>query len=135
MRKTLVLLALMLSASVVMAQEITGKIIAVETENTQILLRTSKNGSLEMLRYGVKLDKAPFELSQKKAAPAFPAAGGLTVDDAAISVTYPDGRLNTERSFWWGDGRSFKGEYLEQEGMDLEMCKMFDSAVFYIEAL
>lgn len=98
MRKTLVLLALMLSASVVMAQEITGKIIAVETENTQILLRTGKNGSLEMLRYGVKLDKAPFELSQKKAAPAFPAAGGLTVDDAAISVTYPDGRLNTELS-------------------------------------
>ena len=42
--------------------------------------------------------------------------------------------LNTERSVWWGDGKSYKGEFLEQEGMDLKMRKMFDSAVFYIEA-
>ena len=72
------------------------RLIAIETENTQLLLRTTDKGQLQQLRYGRKLDTAPFLDSGKRAADAFPVAGGLTQDAAALAVTYPDGSLNTE---------------------------------------
>lgn len=76
--------------------QVQPQLVSIETDNTQLLLRTTQNGSLEMLRYGLKLDTAPFLNSGKKAVPAFPVSGGLTLDDTALSVTYADGSLNTE---------------------------------------
>ena len=112
MKKTLFLIALICMAvapganarkkpqvkqhTVVEVPEVQPRLIPIETENTQLLLRTTKKGQLQQLRYGVKLDTAPFESTRKRAHDAFPVAGGYTRDDVALSVTYPDGNLNTE---------------------------------------
>ena len=50
------------------------------------------------------------------------------------SRTYKVTELNTENSYWWGNGGRYKGGYLMSEGLDLEFRRMFDSAVFYLEA-
>ncbi|MBQ9410693.1 MAG: alpha-galactosidase [Bacteroidales bacterium] len=76
--------------------EVQPQLISIETANTQLLLRTTAKGQLEQLRYGLKLDTAPFANSGKRAAVAFPTAGGFTQDNTALAVTYPDGGLNTE---------------------------------------
>ena len=106
MRKVLSLLTILLAVAPFMAGArkkpvppkplLPPQLIAVETDNTQMLLKVSDKGALEMLRYGLRLDPAAFENSSRKAAPAFPVTGGLTLDDTALSVTYPDGGLNTE---------------------------------------
>jgi alpha-galactosidase len=82
--------------TVVAVPQVQPQLISVETNNTQLLLRATEKGELQQLRYGVKLNTAPFENSGKKTAPAFPTAGGFTKDDAALAVTYADGSLNTE---------------------------------------
>ena len=50
------------------------------------------------------------------------------------SRTYKVTELNAENSYWWGNGGRYDGDYLMTEGMDLEFRRMFDSAVFYLEA-
>lgn len=112
MKKTLFLIALICMAvapganarkkpqvkqhTVVEVPKVQPQLIAIETENTQLLLKTTDKGQLQQLRYGRKLDTAPFKSSRKLAANVFPAAGGLTADATALAVTYPDGSLNTE---------------------------------------
>ena len=76
--------------------QVQPQLISVETANTQLLLRTTQKGELQQLRYGKKLDTAPFINSGKQTAPAFPTAGGNTQEDVALAVTYADGSLNTE---------------------------------------
>lgn len=82
--------------TVVAVPEVQPQLIAIETDNTQLLLRTTSKGQLQQVRYGVKLDTAPFMNSRKAVADVYPTAGGYTADAAALSVTYPDGSLNTE---------------------------------------
>ena len=82
--------------TVVEIPKVQPQLIAIETDDTQLLLRTTELGSLQQLRYGKKLDTAPFQNSGKFAPLAFPSAGGLTQDATALAVTYPDGSLNTE---------------------------------------
>ena len=112
MKKTIFLIALICMAAapganarkkpqvkqhtVVEIPKVQPQLIAVETENTQLLLRTTDKGQLQQLRYGVKLDLAPFRNSRKHAANVFPAAGGYTADATALAVTYPGGSVNTE---------------------------------------
>lgn len=82
--------------TVVAVPDVQPQLIAIETDNTQLLLRTTSKGQLQQVRYGVKLDTAPFLNSRKAVADAYPAAGGFTRDNTALAVTYPDGSLNTE---------------------------------------
>lgn len=42
--------------------------------------------------------------------------------------------LNVEKSNFWGNGKVFSGQYLINEGINPELEKMYESAVFYIEA-
>ena len=92
MKKTLFLIALICMAAtpganarkkpqvkqhtVVEVPKVQPQLIEIETENTQLLLKTTDKGQLQQLRYGRKLDTAPFKSSRKLAANVFPAAGG-----------------------------------------------------------
>lgn len=42
--------------------------------------------------------------------------------------------LNVEKSCWWGDGKSFSGDFLMNQGMNPQLRKIYDSAIFLIEA-
>ena len=42
--------------------------------------------------------------------------------------------LNTDKSCWWGDGGIYEADYLMGNGMDLKQYKMYDSAIFLLEA-
>ena len=81
------------------------ELISIETANTQLLLCTTGKGELRQVRYGVKLDTAPFEKSRKRKADAFPVVGGYTENASALGVRYADGNLNTEL-YVAGVGRS-----------------------------
>ena len=82
--------------TVVAVPKVQPQLISIETESTQLILRTTEEGRLQQLRYGEKLDTAPFLDSKKRTADAFPVAGGFTSDVNALAVTYQDGNLNTE---------------------------------------
>lgn len=41
---------------------------------------------------------------------------------------------NVEKSCWWGSGKSFEGSFLMNHGLNPDMKKVYDSAVFLIEA-
>ena len=47
---------------------------------------------------------------------------------------YRISELNVGKSCFWGNGRSFTGSYLASHGLNLNMEKVYSSAVFYIEA-
>lgn len=47
---------------------------------------------------------------------------------------YRISELNVGKSCFWGNGRTFTGSYLASHGLNLNMEKVYSSAVFYIEA-
>ncbi len=42
--------------------------------------------------------------------------------------------LNVDKSCWWGSGKSFTGAFLMNNGMNNNLRKIYDSAVFLLEA-
>ena len=42
--------------------------------------------------------------------------------------------LNVTKSSFWGSGKVFKGDYLINAGINPKLVKIYDSAVFYLEA-
>lgn len=42
--------------------------------------------------------------------------------------------LNVKKSSFWGSGSTFKGDYLIESGLNPKLVKIYDSAVFYLEA-
>lgn len=42
--------------------------------------------------------------------------------------------LNVGKSCFWGNGKTFPGEYLSSHGLNPKLVKIYDSAVFYLEA-
>lgn len=43
--------------------------------------------------------------------------------------------LNVDKSNYWGNGKTFTGQYLINEGLNPKLEKMYESAVFYIECI
>lgn len=48
--------------------------------------------------------------------------------------SYKVTELNTDDSCFWGDGRTFAGSYLKNHGMNMNLEKIYSSAVFYLES-
>ena len=90
---------------VVEIPQVKPELVSIETAHTQLLLKVTEKGELRQVRYGVKLDTAPFEKSRKRKADAFPVVGGYTENASALGVRYADGNLNTEL-YVAGVGRS-----------------------------
>ena len=42
--------------------------------------------------------------------------------------------LNVKKSSFWGSGNTFKGDYLIECGLNPKLVKIYDSAIFYLEA-
>ena len=42
--------------------------------------------------------------------------------------------LNVDKSCWWGNGQSFSGDFLMSQGMNPQLKKIYDSAIFILEA-
>ena len=42
--------------------------------------------------------------------------------------------LNVDKSCWWGNGQSFSGDFLMSQGMNPNLKKIYDSAIFILEA-
>lgn len=67
---------------------------------------------------------------------------GRTLNSQAIKLNgldpdkkYKITELNVEKSNFWGNNKVFTGEYLINEGLNPKLEKMYESAVFSIEAL
>lgn len=50
------------------------------------------------------------------------------------SLKYRLRELNVDKSGFWGDGKVFGGDFLKSEGINPQLLKMYDSAVYYLEA-
>ncbi len=62
--------------------------------------------------------------------------GGITLPLTGLD---PKGRysvkeLGVDRSCWWGDGKTFQGDFLQGGGFNPRVRTQFASAVFYLEA-
>lgn len=51
------------------------------------------------------------------------------------SKQYKITELNVDKSNYWGNGKTFTGQYLINEGLNPKLEKMYESAVFYIECI
>ena len=49
-------------------------------------------------------------------------------------MSYRIREINPEKPAFWGDGMAFEGDYLRNEGINLNLQKMYSSAVLYLEA-
>lgn len=49
-------------------------------------------------------------------------------------MSYRIREINPEKPAFWGDGMAFGGDYLRNEGINLNLQKMYSSAVLYLEA-
>lgn len=85
-------------------QAVAGNFINVTTDNTSLVLGTNAKGQLVFYNYGPRIcDLSPLEFfdnyrrSDHGTDPlAYPASGGRYFNEAALSVEYADGALNTE---------------------------------------
>ena len=84
--------------------EVQPRVIAIETENTALILQVDKKGVVRTCHYGAKLQRPEDFLSfgQKTAWQidpgmlSYPAAGGRFSGQSALTVKYSDGFSNTE---------------------------------------
>ena len=73
------------------------QVIAVETENTQLLLGVLGNRQVVIRHYGQPVaNPSQFLEFNGVAAEAYPAAGGTFLGEPALHVKYADGTHNTE---------------------------------------
>lgn len=42
--------------------------------------------------------------------------------------------LNVDRSKFWGHGKTLGGDFLIEKGINPDLCKIYDSAIYYLEA-
>lgn len=49
-------------------------------------------------------------------------------------MRYKVTELNVKKSSFWGSGKTFGGDYLVNSGLNPKLVKIYDSAIFYIEA-
>ena len=111
MKHTVILLAALLAAAVpsearkakkfvhetVEIPSVEPQVIAVETENTQLLLGVLGNRQVVIRHYGEPVSNpAQFLDFQGVAGEAYPAAGGTFMGEPALHVKYADGNHNTE---------------------------------------
>ena len=89
---------------VVEIPQVTPRVIPVETDDTQLVLKVQDNGTLQNFHYGMKISdpgqfmdlqtlrgEAPGEGPQ-----AYPATGGRFIQEPALHIKYADGHHNTE---------------------------------------
>lgn len=50
------------------------------------------------------------------------------------SLRYTLTELNVDKSGFWGDGKTFGGDFLMGEGIAPKLYKMYDSAIYYLKA-
>ena len=82
---------------------VTPKVIAVETDHTQLLLQVDANGRMYTLHYGANAGRpesfVPFRFGGDhnfEVVPAYPTVGGRFNGQEALHVVYADGSQNTE---------------------------------------
>lgn len=49
--------------------------------------------------------------------------------------SYKVSELNVDRSCWWGDGGTFRGDFLQSGAFNPDLPQQYSSAIFYLEAL
>ena len=84
--------------------EISPKVIAVETDHTQLLLQVDKKGSVRTVHYGAPTGEAAQFVSFRSGYGSlygsgpmtYPTVGGRFIGQPALQVKYADGTHNTE---------------------------------------
>ena len=84
--------------------EVQPRVIAIETDNTALILQVDRKGVVRTHHYGAKLGRSEDFLNFNDKAfkdidpgsLAYPSAGGRYTGSSALSVLYPDGTRNTE---------------------------------------
>jgi len=77
-------------------------VISIETENSSMVFKVCENGQVQLCHYGAKiLDPGEFSVwgtqGHKEFSPqAYPAQGGVYLNEPALAIRYPDGQRNTE---------------------------------------
>ena len=105
MKRFCLLAALLLTAlAPSLAREVKKTVIAVETENSALVLLVQENGQVFNLHYGTRVGDAQQFLGialgtedyNSVAGLAYPATGGRFIGEPALHVKYADGTHNTE---------------------------------------
>ncbi len=58
----------------------------------------------------------------------------LRLDGLNPDLRYKVNELNVDKSCWWGNGKTFTGDFLMNGGFNPHLHKTYSSAVFYLEA-
>lgn len=58
----------------------------------------------------------------------------FVLDGLDPGMNYKVKELNVDRSCWWGNGKTFSGDFLCSFGINPDMGKIYDSNIFYFEA-
>lgn len=100
MRKFLFIVSVLLVAG--FQAKSAGEIIGINTRNSSMILKTVRDGQLQICHYGAAVaDAAEFaswsnQRPERNAPLAYPSQGGMYLGDPALAVRYQDGYRNTE---------------------------------------